>query len=40
MPWCEWELSESDHNEEEVEEDGEEDGNCPQGVTGLEQLSS
>ena len=39
MPWWEWELSEGDHDEEEVEEDREDDCNCPECVPGLEQLS-
>ena len=39
MPWREWELSKGDHNEEEVDENREEDGNRPQHVPRLEELS-
>ena len=38
VPWRERKLSKGDHNEEEVDEDREEDGNSPEGVTGLKQL--
>ena len=32
MPWREWELPKGDHDEEEVDEDGEDDGDCPKSV--------
>ena len=32
MPWREWELPKGDHDEEEVDEDGEDDGDGPKSV--------
>ena len=36
MPGREWKLSKGDHNEEEVDEDGKQDGDCPKRVLGKE----
>ena len=38
MPGREWKLSKGDHDEEEVDENRKEDGDCPQGVLGLKEL--
>ena len=38
MPGWEWKLSKGNHDEEEVDEHREEDGDCPKGVPGLKEL--
>ena len=39
MPWRKGELSKGNGDEEEVDENREEDGKSPQGLTSLEELS-
>ena len=38
MPGRERKLSKGNHDEEEVDEHGNEDGDCPKGVVGMEEL--
>ena len=38
MPRREWKLPKGNHDEEEVDEHWEDDGNCPKGVSGHKEL--
>ena len=37
MPGRKWKLSKGDHDEEEVDEDGKQDGDCPKRMLGLKK---